>query len=198
MTCSWPEPHGSSRIPPCCLLFPRRSSSPRTAVSRRWSGRRVGAPTPLSDVFAFGKTLSTLCSDIIPFETRARSNRSRARDSRVQHSDSGPRRVGTDQSASLQGLGRAACPGGSAPSGAPPDPDVDPERRVRRRGLARRRRAHRRFACAARCSIRCQASATSVITGPCASGIAFQFFNDPESVPNTSCLSAAMPRTGLP
>lgn len=30
----------------------------------------VGAPTPSSDVFAFGKTLSTLCSDVIPFETR--------------------------------------------------------------------------------------------------------------------------------
>ena len=30
----------------------------------------VGTPTPLSDVFAYGKTLSTLCSDIIPFETR--------------------------------------------------------------------------------------------------------------------------------
>jgi hypothetical protein len=30
----------------------------------------VGMPTPLSDVFAYGKTLSTLCSDIISFETR--------------------------------------------------------------------------------------------------------------------------------
>ena len=70
VTCSWLEPHGSSRIPPRCLLFPRRSSSPHTAVSHRSWGRWWGRRLQWSDVFAFGKTLSTLCSDIIPFETR--------------------------------------------------------------------------------------------------------------------------------
>jgi len=37
-----------------------------------------------------------------------------------------------------------------------------------------------------------------VLTGTCASGIAAQFFNDPESVPNTSCLGASLSRADLP
>ena len=161
-------------------------------------GAVVGAPTPLSDVFAFGKTLSTLCSDIIPFETRHDRTEAAQRDSRVPQSDSGPRRVGADQSAGLRGLGRAACPGGSAPSGAQPDPDVDPERRVPTAWSRPTKASASALRLRRALFYQVPGAGHVVLTGTCASGIASQFFNDPESVPNTSCLSTTMSRAGLP
>ena len=145
----------------------------------------VGAPTPLSDVFAFGKTLSTLCSDIIPFETPDdRTEAARAiPEFRTLILDPTRWRRSTGKPA---GLGRGACTGGSAPSvrnriptlilSGEYDGVVSPDEGERISASSRRAVFYQ-----------VPGAGHVVLTGACASGIASHFFNDPESVPNTSC-----------
>jgi pimeloyl-ACP methyl ester carboxylesterase len=157
----------------------------------------VGAPTPLSDVFAYGKTLSTLCSDIIPFETRYdRTDAARA----IPEF----RNLLLDPDA-LAPFNRQAC----EVWGVPRASEVQ-HHPVRRRiptlilsgeydGVVSPDEGER-IAAALRRALFYQVPGVGhiVITGTCASAMASQFFNDPESVPNTSCLRATARSTSLP
>ena len=146
----------------------------------------VGAPTPLSDVLAFGKTLSTLCSDIIPFETR---------DDRTEAARAIPEfsTLILDPDA-LAPINRQAC----TVWGVPRAPAVQ-HRPLRRRiptlilsgeydGVVSPDEGER-IAASLRRAVFYQVPGAGhvVLTGACASGIASRFFDDPESVPDTSC-----------
>ena len=153
----------------------------------------VGAPTPLSDVFAFGKTLSTLCSDIIPFETR--HDRTEAARAIPEF-----RNLILDPD-SLAPINRKAC----EVWGVPRAPEVQHDA-VRSRiptlilsgeydGVVSPDEGER-IAASLRRALFYQVPGVGhiVLTGTCAGGIASHFFNDPQSVPDTSCLSATMSR----
>ena len=146
----------------------------------------VGAPAPLSDVFAFGKTLSTLCRDVIPFETP----RDRA-DAAGAIPEFGTLILDPDalapfnrQSCAVWGVPRAPAVQHQPVRGQIPtlilsgeyDGVVSPEEGERIAASLQRATFH-------------QVPRTGhvVITVPCASGIASRFLDDPESVPATSC-----------
>jgi pimeloyl-ACP methyl ester carboxylesterase len=146
----------------------------------------VGAPAPLSDIFAFGKTLSTLCRDVILFETpRDRADAARA------IPEFGTLILDPD---ALAPFNRQACTEWGVPR-APAiqhqpvrsriptlvlageyDAVVSPEEGARIAASLQRATFHE-----------VPGTGHLVITVPCASGIASRFLDDPESVPNTGC-----------
>jgi pimeloyl-ACP methyl ester carboxylesterase len=146
----------------------------------------VGAPTPSSDVFAYGKTLSTLCSDIIPFETR--HDRTEAARAIPAFStlilDPDGRAPINRQACTVWGVPRApAVQHHPVRSRIPTlilsgeyDGVVSPDE-------------GERIAASLRRAVFYQVPGAGhlVITGTCASGIASRFLDDPESVLDTSC-----------
>jgi pimeloyl-ACP methyl ester carboxylesterase len=146
----------------------------------------AGAPAPLSDAFAFGKTLSTLCRDVIPFETA----RDRADAARALPEFSG---LILDPDA-LAPFNRPAC----AEWGVRRAPAVQ-HQAVRRRiptlilageydGVVSPEEGERIAAALQRATFhQVPGIGHVVITVPCASGIASRFLDDPESAPITSC-----------
>jgi pimeloyl-ACP methyl ester carboxylesterase len=146
----------------------------------------VGTPTPLSDVFAYGKTLSTLCSDVIPFETR---------DDRADAAGAIPEfsTLILDPDA-LAPINRQAC----TVWGVPRAPAVQ-HQPLRRRiptlilsgeydGVVSPDEGKRIAASLGRALFHQVPGAGHVVlTGACGSGIASRFFDDPEPVPDTSC-----------
>lgn len=146
----------------------------------------VGAPTPLSSVLAFGKTLSTLCSDIIPFETR---------DDRTEAARAIPEfsTLILDPDA-LAPINRQACIVWDVPR-APAVQHQPLRLRVPTLILSGEYDGvvspdeGERIAASLRRAVFYQVPGAGhvVLTGACASGIAFRFLDDPESVLDTSC-----------
>jgi len=146
----------------------------------------VGAPTPLTDVFAYGKTLSTFCSDIIPFETR--NDRTEAARTIPQFST-----LILDPDA-LAPINRQACAVWNV-SRAPAAQHQPLRSRIPTLILTGEYDGvvspgeGERIAASLRRAVFHQVPGAGhvVITGTCGSGIASRFLDDPESVPNTSC-----------
>jgi pimeloyl-ACP methyl ester carboxylesterase len=146
----------------------------------------VGLPTPLSDVFAYGKTLSTLCNDVIPFETQR--DRLEAASAIPDFStlilDADALAPINRQACTVWGVPRAAAVQHQPVRSRIPtlilsgdyDGVVSPDEGERIGASLQRALFHR-----------VPGAGHVVITGACVSGIAARFFDDPEAVPDTSC-----------
>ena len=149
----------------------------------------VGAPAPSSAIFAYGKTLSTLCSDVIPFESR---------DDRTDAARALPEFRGLILDPDvLEPINRQACEVWDVPR-APAVQHHPVRSRIPTLILSGEYDGvvspdeGRRIADSLRHGLFYQVPGVGhvVLGGTCASGIATQFLNSPESVPNTGCLSA--------